>query len=346
MSRRRKALITALLAIVLAAVLVWFFTLRSGPEEERKATTVAPVAQVGNVTLSREMQEKGGIETANPKPYVYREETQAYVTIIDPAGLSDLRKIYLTAEAGFEKAKTALDATREEYGRMKKLYEEKNVSNKAFQSAEASFRADEADSTAASEAVHAVELSADQQWGGTIAGWIKSGSGQYVRLARREEMLLQITLPQGYISGTAPAGLKLMLPFGKTAMVKLISSSPRADPRIQGMSFFYVAPAKETGLVPGMSASAVFPSGPPVSGLLVPASAVVWWQGRAWAYVKAGTDTFTRREVATGEPVEGGWFVSGDFSAQDLIVIKGAETLLSQEFLAKPAGGKEEEDQD
>lgn len=344
MSRRKQALIIALLAVAVAVVLIWFFVLKSGREEERKAKTAAPAAQVGNVTLSREMQEKGGIETAYPKPFIYRKETQAYVTVLDPGGLADLRRSYLSAISAAGKSKAALDATREEYGRMKKLYGEKNVSAKAFQSAEASFRADEADTMAASDAARAIELSANQQWGGTIAGWIRSGSDQYVRLARQEDVLLQVTLPQGYSADGAPSGLKVKLQSGKAAAIKHVSPSPRTDPRIQGLSFFYIASAKETGLLPGMSASALFPSGPPVSGLLVPASAVVWWQGRAWTYVRMGADTFTRREVPTGESAEGGWFVSRGFSAQGLIVIKGAETLLSQEFLAKPAGGKEEDE--
>ena len=324
-------------------ILILFFMLRRGPEEGRKSNTAAPATQVGIVTLSPEMQEKAGIQTANPKPFTYREETQAYVSVIDPVGLSDLRRSYLAAVAGAGKAKAALDATREEYGRMKTLYEEKNVSGKAFQSAEASFRADEADYAAASDILRSVGLSADQQWGGTIGGWIKSGSRPFLRLARREDALLQVTLPQGYTANIAPAGLKVISPSGKAARVRFISPSPITDPRIQGMSFFYAASAKESGLIPGMSASAAFPSGPPVSGLLVPASAVVWWQGRAWAYVKTGADAFTRREVPTGEPADGGWFVPEGFSPKDSIVVKGAETLLSQEFLAKPAGGKEED---
>ena len=346
MIRRRRALITALFAAALVVALVWFFVPGVGKEAERKAAPPAPAAQVGSVTLSPEMRESGGLETANPKPFIYREEVQAYVTVIDPSGLSDLRRSFLAAEAGAGKTRAALGASRGEYERMKGLYGEKNASVKAFQSAEASFRADEADDTAAREAVSAAELSADQQWGDVIAGWIKSGSGQFLRLARREDVLLQVVLPQGYAAGAAPAGLKLTAPNGKTRALRLISPAPRTDPRVQGMSFFYAASAY-TGLVPGMSAAAAFPSGPPVRGLLIPASAVVWWEGRAWAYVKTGAGTFTRREVPAVEPVEGGFFVPtgppGGFSPQDLIVVKGAETLLSQEFLARPAGGGEKD---
>jgi hypothetical protein len=344
MSHRKQTLIIAFVTAALAVILIWFFAPKSGRKENSTAKTAVPAAQAGSVTLSLDMQKKGGIETANPKSFLYREETQAYVTVLDPGGLADMRRSYLSAISAAGKSKAALDATREEYGRMKTLYEEKNVSDKAFQSAEASFRADEADTAAARDAVRAVELSADQQWGGTIAGWIKSGSGSFARLARQEDVLLQVTLPQGHSADGAPTGLKVILPSGKAAAIKFVSHAPRTDPRIQGLSFFYIASAKESGLLPGMSASAVFPSGPPITGLLVPASAVVWWQGHAWAYVRTGADTFTRREVLKGEPVEGGWFASKGFSAKDLIVIKGAETLLSQEFLAKPVAGEGDED--
>jgi hypothetical protein len=344
MSHRKRTLIIAFLAAALAVILIWLFAPKSGRRENSTAKTAVPAAQVGSVTLSPGMQESGGIETGNPKPFLYRKETQAYVTVLDPGGLADLRRNYLSAISSAGKSKAALDATREEYGRIKTLYEEKNVSDKAFQSAEASFRADKADMTAASDAVRAVELSADQQWGGTIAGWIKSGSGSFTRLARQEDVLLQVTLPQGYSADGAPTDLKVILSSGKAAAIRLVSPAPRTDPRIQGLSFFYIASAKETSLLPGMSASADFPSGPPVRGLLIPSSAVVWWQGRAWAYVRTGADTYTRRRVPTGESVEGGWFASKGFSAKDLIVIKGAETLLSQEFLAKPSVGEGDED--
>ena len=131
MTRRNKNLIIGLFTAVILVILVWFLVLKRGPEEERKAGTTAPAAQVGTVNLSPEMQRNGGIVTANPKPFSYREETQAYVSVVDPGGLIDLRKNYLAAEAGAAKTKAALASTGPEYERMKTLYAEKNVSAKA-----------------------------------------------------------------------------------------------------------------------------------------------------------------------------------------------------------------------
>ena len=42
----------------------------------------------------------------------------------------------------------------------------------------------------------------------------------------------------------------------------------------------------------------------------MPLPAIVWWQGRAWAYAQTDAEHFIRREVSTSSPVEGGYFVA------------------------------------
>lgn len=76
----------------------------------------------------------------------------------------------------------------------------------------------------------------------------------------------------------------------------------------------------------------LLPQGAHISGAVIPASAVVWWQGRAWVYVQSAADTFVQREVPTDMPVESGWFVANEFSPGEKLVIAGAQQLLSEEF--------------
>ncbi len=337
MTRRSKTVIALLILAALAVFLLWRFLPTGGREEEHETPAVPASAQAGTVTVSREMLKNAGIETAAPKPYVYREQTHAYAAAQGVGDLINLRKNYLDASGGVEKAEAALEATRGEYERMKKLYGEKNVSLKDYQAARAAFRMDTADLALAKGDLRAIETGSNQRFGRALAGGARNETKPFLRLETRRDVLLQVTLPQGYNASAPPSGLRIIAPSGKAVTARFISRAPATNPQIQGMSFFYAASAK-TGLLPGMSASAVFPTGPRASGLLVPASAVVWWQGRAWAYVKTAPDTFTRREVSTEYPVSGGWFVSGGFSPEDEVVVKGAQTLLSQEFLAKPAG--------
>jgi hypothetical protein len=59
---------------------------------------------------------------------------------------------------------------------------------------------------------------------------------------------------------------------------------------------------------------------------------MVWWQGYAWVYEQTTPGRFVRRQVPTDSPLESGVFVSRGFSPRDQIVIRGAQTLLSEEF--------------
>ena len=84
-------------------------------------------------------------------------------------------------------------------------------------------------------------------------------------------------------------------------------------------------------MLPGAAVAAFLPIGEARTGVVVPAAAVVWWQGRAWVYVEERPGRFVRRVVATGAPVAGGLFVTGGVVAGDRVVVRGAQMLLSEE---------------
>ncbi len=68
-----------------------------------------------------------------------------------------------------------------------------------------------------------------------------------------------------------------------------------------------------------------------MSGCIVPDSAVVRHAGRGWIYLQTGEGTFTRREIALDHRLEDGWFVSRGVSANQPVVVQGAQVLLSEE---------------
>ena len=125
-------------------------------------------------------------------------------------------------------------------------------------------------------------------------------------------------------------------------MAAFVSSSPRTDRRIQGFSFFCVASAKDTGLLPGMNTLAYLPADSEETGVYVPASAVVWLQGRAWIYLQTSPNTFARRVISTDTPVQGGWLVRRGLSAGQKCVVRGAQLVLSQESRGQGKAGDED----
>lgn len=119
---------------------------------------------------------------------------------------------------------------------------------------------------------------------------------------------------------------------GTVVPVKLVSPAPRTDPRLQGVSFFYLAPAQTPGLLVGRNLLASLPVGSQAQGVAVPASAVVRWQGKVWVYVQKEAQRFVRREISTETPLKEGWFVGDGLAAGEPIVVDGAQVLLSEEL--------------
>ncbi|MGB6067878.1 MAG: hypothetical protein WBG50_23985, partial [Desulfomonilaceae bacterium] len=142
----------------------------------------------------------------------------------------------------------------------------------------------------------------------------------------------QVTLPSNVMIKSPPETARVETASGAKVSAEFVSRSPRTDPRIQGQSFYYVAPALEAGLLPGMNVTAYLAAGPKLEGMVVPSSAVVWVKGAAWVYVQKPGDRFVRQRVLVDNPVKGGFFVQKGLSPKVRIVVKGAQQLLSEEF--------------
>jgi hypothetical protein len=84
-----------------------------------------------------------------------------------------------------------------------------------------------------------------------------------------------------------------------------------------------------------MNVLALLPTGTTVAGVTVSASAIVWWQDRAWVYLRTGPNTFTRKEISTSLPAPGGGYIVKDLPTNSEIVTQGAQLLLSEEFRAQ-----------
>ncbi len=137
-----------------------------------------------------------------------------------------------------------------------------------------------------------------------------------------------------------PKSISLELPGGSRTHASFVSAFRRVDPRIQGRSFLYLA-LGQPGLAPGLNLVARLSIGSPLRGVVIPASAVVWSEGKAWVYMQVSPDGFTRSAMATDVPVDDGFFAGGGFSSGDKIVTVGAQALLSEEMLLHGKGGGE-----
>lgn len=352
MSRNLKwALLTIIFALAFALLLVSFASSRKeGAEEREREGAVRPPSPVSVqdgqtvITLQPDVQARLGLGIASLGTSSHRAEQRVPAFVLAVQDLADLRNGYIAAEAKLEKARANLWVSQKEYDRLKGLYHDnQNASAKAYEAAEGTLHSDEAEARAAEQDVGIQQNVVRQHWGPIVAEWVVGNSGSLSRALEQRDFLVQITVPAGS-SSTVPHSVVLELPGGSTRSATLVSPFPRVDPRIQGTSYLFAAPATP-GMAPDLNLVARLPQGEVRKGVVVPESAAVWWQGRAWVYRKTGTSAFVRQEFPVDSPAKGGWFVASGLSPGNKVVIRGAESLLSTELGSQVSGEQGEEEE-
>jgi hypothetical protein len=290
------------------------------------------------LTLDQQTQSRMGIEFETLAAAVTRPQVAVPAVVLSVQELATFRNSYISTQSQIEKDRVDTDVARKEYSRLKMLFDNnQNISEKALQSAEGSLRTLEVDERTAEQQLNLQASITEQQWGNVVTKWAIDGSPELERVLEMREALLQVTLPleQSY---NAPKTISVEIPGRSRSEAALVSPFPRVDPRIQGRSFLYTSSA-QPDFTPGINLLAHIAVGNAMRGVIVPASAVVWSEGRAWTYLQTASDQFTRREMPTDSPVDNGYFVSAGFSAGNKIVKRGAQSLFSEESVLQGYGG-------
>lgn len=349
-SRLLRTMVAATVVFSLSALVVWGFVAgrkEAATEAERERPVKAPLRVstengVPVITLDAMTQQRSGIETSMLAPAPYRDQVRAYATVFDLARLTELNNSYANAKAQLQTAQAKLAASRTAFERAQNLYQDQqNVSLAQLQAVQATLRTDQAGVAAAESQVCTLAATAQQEWGPVLGQSLIDGSPMITRLIQRQDYLLQVTLPPGVSLPAPPSTAAIQTGESMRAAITFVSPATHTDPRVQGVSFFYIASAK-SGVLPGMNVLAFLPSGSTIEGETVPAPAIVWWQDRAWVYRRTGANTFTRTAIANDLPAPGGGYIVKHLQKNAEIVTSGAQLLLSEEFRAQIQVGEDQ----
>lgn len=342
---RKRALFIAL-AVAVVVGLGWGLVWSRGKaiergQEERPIERPSRVMVEDGVTIVKvapAAQQHNGIITTRLAPAPFHQQIRAYGMVLDLSKLTDLSNQYANAKSRLQMAQAKLAASESAFERAKQLYESQRVVSLAqFQIAESAFRVDTAALAAAQSQVRTLTATAYQEWGTALGKSLVEETPLVKRLIERDDYLLQVTLPPGVTMKETPRTASVELGHHPETAITFVSPATRTDPKIQGISYFYEAPAS-SGLLPGMNVLVFLASDATVDGIKVPASAVVWWQDRAWIYRRRDGGGFVRVSISTDLPAPGGGYVVAGLVRPVDIVTHGPQLLLSEEFRsqAKP----------
>lgn len=354
----RTALVKLLVAQTLLLVLVaWagvffardeFLLATAAENDEEIPTSASPVAGpdagVPTVTLSAAAQRAVGIETAAAQPARLAGETTWSATVLGVQTLVDLQGRLQAARHEADSARLAAEASAAEAKRVQGLYDDdRNASQRELEAATALAGLAATRESAARAALAALEDHARAGWGPTIAAWLQAPDGAALKgLVAGREALLRVPMPleEPLLAGSPlqlsiPSAVRPTTAGATTALrAQPLGPAPAADAPGAGRSLLYRAPI--AGLAAGRRLDLTGSEGPTRPGVLVPASALVWHLGQPWVYVseseapEAGS-SFQRRAVPGAHRHGSAWFLPG-FEADDPVVVRGAQVLLSQEL--------------
>lgn len=304
---------------------------KPGTDEPAQSPEKAPAETKPGVTVDAETQERIGLKLETPAPAQWQPEMKVYGQVLDPAPLLDLAM-------ELERAEIALDSSLQGLERAKQLQAGANISEHAYQNAETAHAQD----LAAAQAVH---FKIQSGWGRKIAdlpGPVELPAGgqrkrdPFLDWLHDAKVLIRVDLPAGERMENQGQTARIVSLAEKNAPITAVcfDTLPVLDGQTQEQGILFMADQPDQGrLTPGEAVTAFIKMpGDPVSGVVVPAGAILRHEGQGWVYVQTETNQFVRVAVPLDRMTGGGWFVSENVGATNRIVVSGAQTVLSAEL--------------
>lgn len=231
--------------------------------------------------------------------------------------------------------------------------ENKNLSDRALQEAEARVTSQEAKRAAALENARLLQasLTASPGASSSLPLSVSRGgevveiltkpnevveSGQPIlRAARFDSLIARVDVPPGEIVPASIATARIV-PLGNENISfsgERVGLAANVASATLGQGFLFRFSARGAVLRPGTAVTAYLPvPGTRKQGVSIPRAAVVRYGGKAWAYAQVDAEKFTRREVSVEQPTANGWLVTTGFAPGDRVVVAGAQVMLSEEM--------------
>ncbi|HWP00943.1 MAG TPA: hypothetical protein VNL74_10015 [Methylococcus sp.] len=318
------------------------------PVAQPEAQRTAGVSTGFEVRVSPERQELAGIVTQRLEPAFHQPEIRAQARVLDIQPLLSLRARYHAAETEIRVTEAALRLARKNRDRLAGLHNEAIIATRQLLEAESHYAQDAARAEEARRHSREIREAILQDWGPELFRLATADrSPLFEELLQRRRVLLVVTV-SGHGPGSAPAAgdppsaaaTDRRMPHSilvardgdrtRARPASLVAPAPRTDDFVQGETYFFHTDGE--GLRVGMRVDAWIPvAEAKLPGVFLPVTAVVWHDGRAWAYVRQGPERFLRRELRGYQDRGGDWFVPSGLHPGEAVVIRGAQTLLSEE---------------
>jgi len=312
----------------------WFGSYTAAVENNHDDDDDVPIERL-MVRIDDNISAYSGIETSILADSSLFPESKATATVVDIRPLVIIKARYNQAVSALNVAKVAERSAAQELSRLNTLAKGVgSVATKKVDYARAVWREANAALQGLEFEVQAVKDDAQQSWGAEVTSWIfAKHSEQWKRLLSHQDSLLLVILPADVSLVADISFIRVTRDSTQQQARKayFVSAAVSTGALTQGESYFFkIATGK---LRARMRLDAWIPTAnTPITGVLVPDKAIIWNDGLPWVYIEKEEGLYQRRSVQQGLPATGGLFVEHGLAEGELLVIKGAQMLLSEEF--------------
>jgi hypothetical protein len=297
------------------------------PASGSKSTDAAPAAPAGapgsaaeGVSLTPAQIEKLGLVTQAAQPTAYSQHASGYGVVVSHDTIAQAVAELTSARATGQQSRSALKRAQQLSG------------------TPGAVSADVEEAAAQKAAVDAAAMTLTIERLTSTLGmnppWQNRDRDPTLQdLASGRIKLLRATFPLGALGGGTPRSLRAAR-LGVTQpdlgwKLNVVWDAP-ADSNIPGRSYFALLKGADAG--EGERLTVWAPIGEMLSGVVIPAAAVVMSEGRYWCYLQMKPGAFVRVEIDATKPTADGYFVSAGIGAGDQIVVTAAGQLLAKEL--------------
>jgi hypothetical protein len=334
---------------ILILILVWLLTYfgrdefnNIKPNSDISKTTQSLIKSangVNYITLSPEIQSNSGIKTQPVQTSDYIKNLTNYATVLSIDLLIEQKNRFNEIKNQITLLSNELERDKKNYERFKALNDDnKNVSDKAFQEMKVNFENTKIKLQTTQELITGIKQNIRAQWGEIILSMIDAGARKelFEFLVQGKARIIKVTLPE-HADNQPPKNISLALidNLNEKFLASYLAESPTLDKSIKGKTYFYIVYSNQLRIDSKVIANQVQDKLSSESGkyLAIPKEAVIWNSGQAWVYVQSSENKFFRKSIETITESSNGWIVKeNQIKENDLIVINGAQLLLSEEF--------------
>jgi hypothetical protein len=335
MKRRMMYLILFVQTVVIAILIfrpVYFFsdqgsqseTVAKAQDTQRKSDHDGAEALQLHIPLA--MQKASDIKVERLSAAEASMEAVAWGVVLASSGLTEARMKLDQAQQEIVQAGLLVDRAQQEFDRLSLLWREgANIAKKAVDQAQHDLDEAQQKRKAARSARDTLRDVIRAEWGNDLVLALEDAKGGTLSSVMTGESRLLLIAEGRFNEATVALAEQPDIKMS----ARRLGVAPQAEPGTGKATWFWLAPSKQ--LRTGQRVRLI-PAGLKHSGKVrVPESAVVWQAGQSWIFVQIDEDDFQRKAVQLGAPVVGGWQLESALAMDSLVVVQGAQLLLSEE---------------